>query len=129
MNVISDFIDNEFKETSDLKYKSIRIGFSKIHTFPYSKRNGTVAATMPNHLDGTTKKCRVREVLSLSDKYELEYYVGNEHKYIFLAIQINGFLLFISVLNSSFAFSIQSCVMKSTSLVGSLIFPSSIIAS
>jgi len=33
MNVIRDFIDKEFKETSDLKYKSIRIGFSKIYVY------------------------------------------------------------------------------------------------
>jgi len=33
MNVICDFIDNEFKETSDLKYKKIRIGFSKLHLY------------------------------------------------------------------------------------------------
>jgi len=33
MNVITEFIDKEFKETSDLKYKSIRIGFCKIHIY------------------------------------------------------------------------------------------------
>ena len=63
-----------FKETIATLHK---IKFTKIHTFPYSKRNGTVAASMPNHIDGNTKKCRVREVLSLSDKYELEYYKNN----------------------------------------------------
>ena len=35
---------------------------------------------MPNQIDGNIKKCRVREVINLSDKYELEYYqdkIGN----------------------------------------------------
>lgn len=66
-----------FKETIDTLNK---IKFTKIHTFPYSKRNGTNAASMPNQIDGPTKKCRVREVLSLSDKYELEYYKNNLNK-------------------------------------------------
>lgn len=66
-----------FKETIDTLNK---IKFTKIHTFPYSKRNGTKAASMRNHLDNQTKKCRVREVLSLSDKYELEYYNKNINK-------------------------------------------------
>ncbi|MBQ2872955.1 MAG: tRNA (N(6)-L-threonylcarbamoyladenosine(37)-C(2))-methylthiotransferase MtaB [Bacilli bacterium] len=66
-----------FKETIDTLNK---IKFTKIHTFPYSKRNGTKAASMPNHLDGQIKKCRVKEVLNLSDKYELEYYQKNIDK-------------------------------------------------
>jgi len=33
MSVITEFIDKEFSETSDLKYKSFRIGFSKIHIY------------------------------------------------------------------------------------------------
>lgn len=63
-----------FRETIDTLNK---IKFTKIHTFPYSKRNGTKAASMPNQVDGLIKKCRVKEVLSLSDKYELEYYNKN----------------------------------------------------
>ena len=66
-----------FKETIDTLNK---IKFTKIHTFPYSKRNGTKAAEMKNQIDGQIKKCRVREVLSLSDKYELEYYQNNINK-------------------------------------------------
>jgi threonylcarbamoyladenosine tRNA methylthiotransferase MtaB len=60
-----------FNETIDTLNK---IKFTKIHTFPYSKRNGTKAASMDNHIDGTTKKCRVREVLNLSDMFESNYY-------------------------------------------------------
>lgn len=33
-----------------------KIGFTKIHTFPYSRRKGTVADKMDGHIDGTTKK-------------------------------------------------------------------------
>ena len=69
--------DELFKETIDTLNK---IKFTKIHTFPYSRRSGTKADTMPNQVDGNIKKCRVKEVLSLSDKYELAFYkqkIGN----------------------------------------------------
>ena len=69
--------DELFKETIDTLNK---IKFTKIHTFPYSRRSGTKADTMPNQVDGNIKKCRVKKVLSLSDKYELAFYkqkIGN----------------------------------------------------
>ena len=71
--------EDDFKETLVSLNK---IKFTKIHTFPYSKRNGTKAATMPNHIDGITKKCRVKEVLNLSDEFEYNFYkqkVGNTY--------------------------------------------------
>lgn len=63
--------DNNYKETLETLNK---IKFTKIHTFPYSKRSGTKAANMPNQVDGNIKKCRVKEVISLSDKGELDFY-------------------------------------------------------
>ncbi|MDD2181641.1 MAG: tRNA (N(6)-L-threonylcarbamoyladenosine(37)-C(2))-methylthiotransferase MtaB [Bacilli bacterium] len=58
-----------FKETID----TIKtINFAKIHVFPYSKREGTAAAKMNNHVDPVTKKKRTRELLKLSKKLEVE---------------------------------------------------------
>lgn len=66
--------EEEFKETmSTLK----EIGFTKIHTFPYSKRKGTPAALMDNQVDPEIKKERVRSVLELSNTYEQKYYKNN----------------------------------------------------
>lgn len=63
--------EKEYKETlNSLK----KINFTKIHTFPYSKRNGTKAASMPNQVDGITKKCRVKEVISISNQNEINFY-------------------------------------------------------
>ncbi len=50
------------------------INFSKVHVFPYSKRNGTKAARMSNHIDGITKKSRTKKLLDLSDELEKNYY-------------------------------------------------------
>ena len=78
ISITTDLIVGFPGETEELFQETINtlneIKFTKIHTFPYSKRSGTKAATMKNQIDGNIKKCRVKEVLSLSDKYELEFY-------------------------------------------------------
>ncbi len=48
------------------------IGFSKIHVFPYSKRNGTKAASMPQ-VDSNIKKERAQKLLALSKTLEEAY--------------------------------------------------------
>ena len=63
--------DDDFRETLNTL---VEVGFSKIHTFPYSKREGTPASMMKDQVDGNIKKKRVREVLNLSDELELSYY-------------------------------------------------------
>lgn len=70
------------------------VKFSKIHVFPYSKRNGTKAATMNNQVDETVKKERVNRVI------ELDYELQNEYarKFINQKMQVipeeyeNGYL-------------------------------------
>ena len=59
-----------FKETIDTVNK---IKFAKIHVFPFSLRKGTKAEELPNHLDETTKKDRVRRLMAISKNLEIEY--------------------------------------------------------
>lgn len=63
--------DDDFEETMDTLKK---IHFTKIHTFPYSRRRGTVADKMDGHISVDIKKKRVHEVIELSNEYENEYY-------------------------------------------------------
>lgn len=64
--------DNEFKKTLEFIKK---VGFTKIHTFPFSLRNGTKAEEMKDHfVDEKVKKERVKKVISLSNELELNYY-------------------------------------------------------
>ena len=63
--------EEEFNETIDTLKK---IGFIKIHTFPYSKRKGTPAAIMDNQVSPEEKKKRVHRILDLSNKYEHNFY-------------------------------------------------------
>lgn len=70
--------DELFNETLEFSRK---MNFSKIHVFPYSIRLGTSAANMPNQVDESIKKERVKKLMDLSKTMEKEYYnkfVGKE---------------------------------------------------
>jgi threonylcarbamoyladenosine tRNA methylthiotransferase MtaB len=62
--------DEDFSNTVKFIKK---VNFSKIHVFPFSKREGTPAATMPNQIDNETKKKRVNILLTLSKELEINY--------------------------------------------------------
>ncbi len=61
--------EKEFKQT--LKFAK-KIGFSQIHIFPYSLREGTVAAKMPQ-VDGKIKRERVLKLEQLNEKLKEKY--------------------------------------------------------
>lgn len=69
--------EEDFKETLDTLNE---IKFTKIHTFPYSRRNGTPAAAMENQVPPEVKKDRVHKIIKLSDKDEEEFYKSNVGK-------------------------------------------------
>ncbi len=60
-----------FQSTLDFSKK---MNFSKIHVFPYSIRKGTAAASMPEQIDESIKKDRVKRLMALSEQMEEEYY-------------------------------------------------------
>lgn len=71
--------DIEFSNTLDFIKK---VKFTKIHTFPFSLRNGTKAESMQDgFVDEKVKKERVKKVIDLSNELELDYYkkfIGKE---------------------------------------------------
>jgi threonylcarbamoyladenosine tRNA methylthiotransferase MtaB len=48
-------------------------GFCEIHTFPYSRRKGTIAYEMDNHVDEQVKKKHVESIIQLSNKLKRKY--------------------------------------------------------
>ena len=50
-----------------------RIGFSKIHVFPYSERRGTASASMNNKIDEHEKKMRSKRLIEVSKDLEINY--------------------------------------------------------
>lgn len=62
--------DEDFKESLNFVKK---IGFSKIHVFPYSIREGTKAASMPDQIDGGTKTKRAMIMSQLGEELEADF--------------------------------------------------------
>lgn len=84
--------EEEFNETIDTLNK---IGFTKIHTFPYSKRKGTPAASMEGQVSPEVKKDRVHTILKLSNEYEHNYYESKIGKVYDGVVEVhsNGIIL------------------------------------
>jgi len=75
--------DEEFRETLDFVQ---RIGFSHIHVFKYSKREGTKAAKMPNQIPEEIKHQRSNELISVAKKMSMDYkalFLGRIEKILF----------------------------------------------
>jgi len=49
------------------------VGFSKIHVFPYSKREGTKAANMDGQISNDIKKDRARRLIKIDEELQLKY--------------------------------------------------------
>ena len=73
-DLIVGFPNEDEKNMEDTLKFIKEIKFTKIHTFPYSKREGTKAASMENQIDETIKRKRVKTVLELSDQLEQDFY-------------------------------------------------------
>ena len=75
--------DEEFKQTYEFLSK---INFYKMHIFKYSPRKGTVAANMPNQVDGNKKEERSNLLIELSNKNEQNFqkqYIGKQIEVLF----------------------------------------------
>ena len=63
--------EEEFRETVSA---CRRIGFSRMHVFPYSQRAGTKASQMPAQLPRALKEQRARYLIALGDELAAEYH-------------------------------------------------------
>lgn len=79
-DLIVGFPNENEKDMEDTLKFIKEIKFTKIHTFPYSKREGTKAASMENQIDETIKRKRVKTVLELSDQLEQDFYQSKLNK-------------------------------------------------
>jgi threonylcarbamoyladenosine tRNA methylthiotransferase MtaB len=72
--------EEDFLETMEFAKK---IGFLKIHVFPYSKRNKTPASSFPNQVLPEIKKERAKKLRKLSDEMGQDFmkrFIGREMK-------------------------------------------------
>lgn len=83
--------EQEFNETLEFAEK---IGFSRIHVFPYSRREGTVAYGMAGQLSNAVKQERARRLIELQNELERQYLerqIGKMHGVLFETYE-NGIL-------------------------------------
>ena len=77
ISISTDVIVGFPKESEELFQTTVdtckRIGFSKLHVFPYSERIGTAASRMDGKIDGGVKKRRARELIEVSQELEIAY--------------------------------------------------------
>ena len=63
----------ETEEEFNITYEFLKkIRFYKIHTFKYSRRKGTVAAKMPNQIQGEVQEQRSKKFIELSNEMQKE---------------------------------------------------------
>lgn len=62
--------DEDFEITKQFAEK---VGFEKIHIFPYSRRSGTVADKMDGQIEKSVKTIRVAELSKIADKIRNEF--------------------------------------------------------
>lgn len=89
ISITTDVIVGFPFETEELFEETInnikKINFSKLHVFPYSRREGTKADLMDNQVDDVTKKNRAHVLIELSKELELNYmnkFIGKEIEFI-----------------------------------------------
>lgn len=91
INITTDVIVGFPTETNDNFNETLKnikdIEFSKIHVFPYSKRNGTVAAKLKNIVTNEEKKQRTKILLDLSLELEKRYYLKFLNKNVDILIE------------------------------------------
>lgn len=85
----------ETEEEFETTYNFLNdISFYKMHVFKYSSRKGTVAAKMPNQIDGNIKEERSKKLIKLSNNNQNKYnelYLENKLKVLFEEIE-NGYI-------------------------------------
>ena len=64
----------ETEEDFETTYNYLKkINFYKMHVFPYSPRKGTVAAKMPDQIQGDVKEKRSKKLIELSNENQKQY--------------------------------------------------------
>ena len=65
--------EEEFEQTMAFVEK---VGFARIHAFPYSRRSGTVADRMPDQVDENKKHVRTNRLIALGNQLEEKFVKG-----------------------------------------------------
>ena len=136
VSITTDVIVGHPYETEELFQKTVEtcreIGFSKIHVFPYSKRDGTLASRMPMQVDSLEKKKRSHILNELSSQLEKRFLEEHLNKVMDVlieevndAVAIGHTTNYIKVkvyqkLNKNTIYPVQLMTNKGTYMVGNV---------
>lgn len=81
-DVIAGFPGETEEEFGDCLAFVEEIGFYHMHVFPYSVRQGTRAAKMPDQIRKEIKEKRAAQLIALSDKMSADYEAGMEGRQV-----------------------------------------------
>ena len=73
-DVLTGFPGETEEEYQQTRRMIETVGYAKIHVFPYSQREGTKAAVMPNQLPNALKDQRARELIALGETTARAYH-------------------------------------------------------
>lgn len=88
-----DESEEDFETTMDFVRE---VGFSMLHVFKYSKRDGTVAAKMDNQVDEREKASRSEKLIALGKELEKEYlnrHLNKEVPVLFEEVKTDGYVV------------------------------------
>ena len=80
-DVLTGFPGETEAEVDETREMIRKVGYAKIHVFPYSQREGTKAAVMPGQLSTAEKENRARSLIALGDEVARAYrerWIGRE---------------------------------------------------
>ncbi len=72
-DILTGFPGETEAELNETRAFIEKIGFARIHVFPYSPREGTPAASMPGQLSPAEKERRSRELIALGERVSRHY--------------------------------------------------------
>jgi threonylcarbamoyladenosine tRNA methylthiotransferase MtaB len=93
INLTTDVIVGFPGETEEDFLESVEycktVGFSKIHVFPYSRREGTKAAEMADQIPNDIKKERARRLIEIDKDLEIKYHEKFLNKELVVLVEEN----------------------------------------
>lgn len=72
-DIIAGFPGETEEEAEETRKFVEKVNFARIHVFPYSRRSGTAADSMPGQVPEETKKIRTQKLIDIGNKLELDY--------------------------------------------------------
>lgn len=79
--------DGDFEQTCQVVEQ---VGFSKVHVFRYSRRQGTPAAARPDQIDAQVKEKRAHQLIALSNDLHARYVARNRCRLERIVVEKRG---------------------------------------